>query len=118
MGSSTGDVIERYTEMGVEVSEEFSELPDHIVVEMEFMSVLCAAQSESSTSGNATESKEYYRAQKDFLTFHLSYWIPDFCELVSTNSRSPFYRLLARITHAYILKEKDRLRVHSYQIQG
>jgi len=44
MGASTLDVLRRYEEAGIAVSDDFRDLPDHIAAELEFMHYLSARE--------------------------------------------------------------------------
>ena len=67
MGPSTADVRHRYAEAGLVMPKNFTDLPDHIAVEMEFMHFLCAEELKDIGQGNSEESTRRRRWNKNFL---------------------------------------------------
>jgi len=102
MGRSTVDVQRRYTEAGLQLSPDFTDLPDHIAVEMEFMCFLCAKEAEAWQAGDGEAAVRYQILQRAFLGEHLTKWVPAFCQAVIQAAQVEFYRGLARLTQAYI----------------
>jgi len=82
-----------------------SERPDHIALELEFMSVL-AYKEALALQNNLTEQAQICRdAQKKFLEAHLGRWAGLFAETVMRTSHLEFYRDLARELKAFIESE-------------
>ncbi len=106
MGPSTVDARRRYAEAGLAIAKDFTDLPDHIAVELEFMYYLCAREAEAGGRGN---DGEFMSAQKEFLRDHLLKWIPEFGTAVVNTSNVRFYRDLARLTLAYVASEATDL---------
>ena len=77
MGDSALHMIDLYRAMGMEVPEEFSGLPDHIVLELEFLAFLF----EKSLAEDAV---------KTFLNDHFD-WVPDMVKRGKTYRPSSFY---------------------------
>lgn len=75
------EVLEFYRAAGVGVPASFSDLPDHLAVELEFMVYLL--------QNNLLELRE------QFLKEHFLLWVPAFSAKVQQAARQEFYRQLA-----------------------
>lgn len=105
MGKSTLDVVRRYGEAGVGVSEEFKDLPDHISTELEFMRYLCLHELAALQKKDDTEAARFRLMGQSFLTNHPGRWIPQFSSLLLQHATLPFYLGIARITREFISRE-------------
>ena len=87
MAAVAGEVAQVYRELGLQLSGDAHELPDHIAVEWEALAYAadCGADEEAET----------------LLRGHLAQWMPEFCAAVETETTHPFYRTLAQITAAW-----------------
>jgi TorA maturation chaperone TorD len=104
MGPSVLDVKRRYSEAGLEISKNFSDLPDHIAVEFEFMSFLCNKEE----TAISVENADFWRAkQTEFWRIHLVPWVSEFSNLVQKNSKSPFYNALSSFLKEWIAEEEE-----------
>jgi len=92
MGDTTIGVLKSYQEAGLSVDEK--EPPDHIAIELEFMSFLSLRQAEARAEGRDTEAEDYLGRQKDFYHNYLP-WVPSFCEAIRKGTKSHFYQSLA-----------------------
>jgi TorA maturation chaperone TorD len=102
-GPTLADIAGFYRAFGLELA--VSERPDHIALELEFMSVL-AYKEALAFQNNLTEQAQICRdAQKKFLEAHLGRWAGLFAETVMRTSHLEFYRALARELKAFIESE-------------
>jgi len=102
-GPTLADIAGFYRAFGLELA--VSERPDHIALELEFMSVL-AYKEALALQNNLTEQAQICRdAQKKFLEAHLGRWAGLFAETVMRTSHLEFYRDLARELKAFIEPE-------------
>jgi putative dimethyl sulfoxide reductase chaperone len=96
MGDSAVHLLEIYHQCGLEVSEEFKGCPDHIAMELEFLSYL------------------YQRATdieiKTFIEDHMD-WIPLLDEEFKQFHPHPFYGSSMEVLALFLNKEKGRLEV-------
>ncbi len=92
MGPSVIDVKHRYNEAGLQISKNFSDLPDHVAVELEFMCFLCAKEAEAAALG--ADKAIWRNRQAEFWKFHLNTWIGEFSDRLLKNAKSPFYKAL------------------------
>lgn len=53
MGQAAVDVSRKYREEGLAISPDFKNLPDHVVVELEFMAHLCIHEVEAWANGDS-----------------------------------------------------------------
>lgn len=102
MGRAAVDARRRYAEAGLQLSPDFTDLPDHIAVELEFMYFLCAKEAEAWQAEDGEEAPRRQSAQRVFLGAHLAKWVPAFCQAVIQAAQVEFYRGLARLTQAYV----------------
>lgn len=109
MGSSTADVRRRYAEGNLALSKKFTDLPDHITVEMEFMHFLCGEESRFAEQGNPQQSAKIRRMQKEFLDEHLKPWVNDFADCVIRSANSSFYKAAASLLKTFIESESENL---------
>lgn len=109
MGQSTADVRRRYTEANLRLSKNFTDLPDHIAVEMEFMHFLCTEESRSAKEGNIQQSATMRKRQREFAQEHLNPWVDAFADCVLGSASSSFYMAAANLLKAFLRTEYDYL---------
>ncbi|MFA7405188.1 MAG: molecular chaperone TorD family protein [Pelobacteraceae bacterium] len=102
MGESTARVSAFYRANGLQLADDFHELPDHIAVELEFLSYLAHRQREAGEAGNHGEAERLNGVQQEFLTTYLQPWLEPFTTAVINDGESPFYQAVARCTAAFI----------------
>lgn len=107
MGPSVLDVKKRYGEAGLQIAQNFPDLPDHVSVEMEFMSYLCSKEADAICSQEEDETTTWRSRQAEFWRIHLEPWIPQFSKAVLSNSRSIFYRAAATFLKDWIEDEGE-----------
>lgn len=100
-GESTSWVNNLYREAGLEIAEEFHNIPDHAAAELNFAAFLLAGAEEGSGSN--------LDAYRKLVTEHLALWMPPFLERVIEGARQPFYALLAETTARLMKEENERL---------
>jgi TorA maturation chaperone TorD len=98
MGDSAIHLLEIYRHTGLDVAEEFKGCPDHIVLELEFLSHLYRG---------ATDKEV-----KKFIEDHLD-WISLFKEEVAKLHPHPFYKSLLEILDLFLTTERKRLEMMS-----
>lgn len=100
MGDSTIEVKHFYGRAGLKLSEDFTDLPDHITLELHFMGYLCTMESDKIQSD---------KMQADFLKIHIGSWISDFSKAITMSTNSVFYHEVAELTEAWIKLEVNEL---------
>lgn len=90
MGDPAIDMIKRYQDHGIVIPDKYSSMPDHIALELEYMSFLCR---------NADVEK-----QREFGSIHLD-WVDELLEEIKNFKQgSKFYSACVEITALIISK--------------
>ena len=92
---------------GLEYKSEYSGLPDHISVELEFMQQLTLREAQAWDEDGKKGSEFYLKIEKTFIEEHLTRWIPIFCEKVMEETEMPFYKGMAALTKKFIEFEQE-----------
>ncbi len=98
-GETTMQVKSLYDRVGF-YHEEY-EVPDHIGVELLFMSALCEEENKLLDTDPA-EAKKVHELQLEFMKKHLSRWANELADNIHKKSATPLYRGLADVTREYI----------------
>jgi TorA maturation chaperone TorD len=102
MGDSTARVAAFYHNCGLQLAEDFHELPDHFAVELEFISFLAFKQREAEVSGDTNEVARITSLQLEFLDRFLMPWLEPFTSAIINDGEAPFYQAIARCTATFI----------------
>lgn len=94
MGDSALHLLEIYRQCGLEAVDEWKGAPDHLVLELEFLSTLYR---------RATD-----REVRQFMKDHLD-WIPLLKETMERSHPHPFYRSTLEVLDFFLTGEKERL---------
>jgi len=94
MGDSALHLLEIFRQCGLEMADEWRGAPDHLVMELEFLSYLY---------GFATDLEV-----KQFIKDHLD-WIPLLKEEIELSDAHPFYRSALELLDLFLDKERKRL---------
>ena len=108
-GESTAEVKKIIESSGLEYKTEYTGLPDHISVELEFMQQVILREEQAWQDNEKETALLCQENEKKFVDEHLFRWIPEFCEKVITDADLPFYREIARFTRAFIEFEKQEM---------
>jgi len=102
MGDSTIEVRNFYEKMGLKFLEDFKDMPDHISVELEFISFLIVTRINAFESNDTNRAEEVLKCQQLFLETYLIPWLPEFVERMRENSDTQFYKNLADCTISFV----------------
>lgn len=91
-----------YSAFGLSLQDTAFERGDHISVECEFLSVLCAKLAWGLQQGEAEMAETCLDAQRLFLRDHLARWSPAFAHRVAMADTDGFYGRVASLTLAFI----------------
>jgi len=108
-GESTAEVKKIIESSGLEYKTEYTGIPDHISVELEFMQQVVMREEQAWQDDDKATARLCQENEKKFVDEHLFGWIPDFCEKVVTEADLPFYREMAKLTRTFIEFEKQEL---------
>ncbi len=92
---TTVEVKDFIESSGLEYSCNWSGLPDHIGVELEFMRRLTCHEKDAWTVNNKETAIRCLEFEKKFIDEHLSQWVPIFCDKVKEETRTAFYGEMA-----------------------
>ncbi len=109
-GELTGQVKHIIESSGLEYKSEYTGMPDHISVELEFMQHVVQREAQAWEADDDETALLCLKNEKKFVDEHLLGWIPDFCQKVSATAEMPFYREMARLTRSFIEFEKEELK--------
>jgi TorA maturation chaperone TorD len=102
MGDSTMKVIGMYRDEGLSGSSDVRELPDHVAVELEFMSYLVFKEIKALETSDLRAAAAAVEKQERFSGELLRRWIPPFCEMIKENTENGFYTALAQCASTFI----------------
>ncbi len=99
--------VKRFIEAaGFKYDTDFNGLPDHVSVELEFLSRLVESEARCWQSGDTTGAGNALEWQLDFINRHAGKWIPGFCRKIDHEAVSPFYRIFADLLRQFLAGEK------------
>jgi TorA maturation chaperone TorD len=124
MGQRAIAVRKMYRQAGAQMDQACKELPTHIGVELSFMSFLCEMEAAKlgDEKGAALPDQEkretadstcYRELQIRFLRKHLNAWFPQLNQSIQANAKTQFYRGLASITAAFLVRDMANLLARS-----
>lgn len=102
---STFQIARLYDEAGLKLVEEFKLPPDHITLELEFMSYLIYQELEAIDSGNKKNQEMAIRLQKETMLNHLGDFGMQFADNLKQHCRTPFFRYVAGILSKFMEME-------------
>ena len=105
MGDSTVDVQQHYLSLGLDLSPDFKEAPDHITAELEFMHVLVNQELEAIELSDGQRLFDNLRHQRNFLQKHIGAWISAFTDKIAEHAQTDYYRHLAGVTRVFIAED-------------
>jgi len=82
--------------------------PDHLVVELELASALCAEEAKGRADGDT--GREWLERQMELVAV-LASWVPRFAATVGERDRTGVYSALGEATAAFVLHENDLVRM-------
>ena len=94
-GKVTEEVQAFYRLVGLAIDDEVDLIPDHIAIELLFMSYLV---------GNGLIEQ-----QKTFMNDHLSRWVPNYCDEVERHARTSFYKEIAVVLKEFVMSDHNKL---------
>lgn len=108
MGETTVAARNFYLQAGLALDEGFGELPDHMAVELEFLSYLLQRTMEVSEEV-AEEAARWIDRRRDFIRTFLAGWYTEFCAAIRTATDNPFYRAYADCLEAVVGRDRELL---------
>ncbi|MFZ5539443.1 MAG: TorD/DmsD family molecular chaperone [Pseudomonadota bacterium] len=101
----TPAVVHLYREAGLEIAEDFRDLPDHIAAELEFLYALLFRETGARAHGDADAARGAAALRQRLIANHLGRWIEPFAAAVEAGAQCTFYRALAGLSRLYVAFE-------------
>ncbi len=108
-GQSTVEVKKFIELSGLHYKSEYTGLPDHISVELEFMQQVTLREEQAWAEQDKDTALSCLKNEKKFIEEHLARWVPIFCEKVINEAELLFYREMAGLTKNFIEFEKEEI---------
>jgi len=105
-------VLQIYNDFGYRVDLDKGRIisPDHIAVEMEFMSMLIDAEAKAKEDENKEAANELRSLQESFLKEHLLEFAPMYLLNVAEQARTPFYKDAAKLALEFLLEDYEHIK--------
>lgn len=101
-------VKRHYESAGLDPAEAGSP-PDHLGVELRFLSLLCYAECGAWRDGQKAKALQTLAAERSFLDEQLLRWVPRYWEQVRAQSKNDFYRKLAGFAQPMLNEDRARI---------
>ena len=121
-GEETSIVKQFMAAAGFNLDETANEIPDHIGVELEFLSHLSTKEAEAWQAGDHQAAAAALGWQHRFVSNNIGKWVGRFCREVEAAAETPFYAEFAKLLRSFIAGEKaeiaDRLSIADANSSG
>ena len=104
-GHRLADLLGFYEAFGFRLAGHQTDFPDHIAIELEFMSLLLLKIAHAEASSVAEARAVAEEAAQKFLSDHLAGWGGLFAERAEATTEEEFYRSTARVLSRFLLAE-------------
>lgn len=101
--STLADIMGFYRAFGVEVA--IGDRPDHLAIELEFMSLLTLKEAFALTEGMEEQAEICRVAQCKFLEDHLGRWCAVFVKTLNTHCQLPYFLLAGHVLKKFVSSE-------------
>jgi TorA maturation chaperone TorD len=108
-GGSTVDVKKFIETTGLEYKQEYTGMPDHISVELDFMKEAAGREAQALEEKDWEGALYCQKMEKKFIRDHLIKWIPEFCDKIISQAEISFYGDLADVTKDFITLEFEEI---------
>ncbi len=108
-GQSTVEVKKFIESSSLTFKSDYTGLPDHISVELEFMQQVTLREEQAWAEQDKDTALSCLKNEKKFIEEHLARWVPIFCEKVINEAELLFYREMAALTKNFIEFEKEEI---------
>lgn len=108
-GAKTVEVKNFIETTGLDYNPEFTGVPDHISVELEFMQRLTEWEADKWNQDDRENAEYCQSIQRMFLEQHLLPWAPQFCDVVIAQAEIPFYRAMSELAKNYLEVEQQSI---------
>jgi putative dimethyl sulfoxide reductase chaperone len=109
MGESTADVLRQYREAGFAFAPGRGELPDHVMAELAFLSLLAEEEARAWDAGDDAAALRWLQRRGAFLWDHLAAWGPELSRRILDATDEPFYRAAAVSLRELVAVDLERV---------
>lgn len=106
-GRVTISVSQFYKRAGADVLENCIEMPDHIGMELGFMTFLCRMERELREKADYKALENCIYLQKSFIDEHLLKWVHQCCEKIIERATYGFYKAIAYMIMEFMNSEAE-----------
>ena len=99
-----------YAAAGFSISSSLIEVPDHVAVELEFMSLLCDQEASAWERKRPNNAVDALKRQVAFLEGHLNRWFPALARAVTRRRSSEIYAAVTRAVQSLVARDNDLLK--------
>jgi TorA maturation chaperone TorD len=117
-GGSTVDVKKFIETTSLEYKQEYSGMPDHISVELDFMKEAAGREAQALEEKDWEGALYCQKMEKKFIYDHLIKWIPAFCDKIISQAEISFYGDLADVTKDFITLEFEEINESISETEG
>jgi len=93
--------------LGLTLSDNWNQFPDHIAVEFEIMQKLAEKEAEVSALKDNESVKKCRSLSKKFMDDHLLQWVPLLCDEIVEHAKTSFYKGFGIILKAFIIYDSE-----------
>jgi TorA maturation chaperone TorD len=105
-GEKTVEVKKFIEAAGLTYGSDYTGIPDHVSVELEFLQQLAEWEAGKWTASDTENAVYCLGVEKRFIEEHLGRWVPELCDKVAAEAELPFYREMAGVTKRFIEYEQ------------
>lgn len=117
-GEKTVEVKRFIEAAGLTYGSDYTGIPDHISVELEFLQRLVACEAENWGESDTGNALFCLGVEKRFIDEHLGRWVPAFCDKVAARAAMLFYREMAGVTKRFLEYEQRTIDEYVPSDQG
>ncbi len=101
MGSPVEKLINIFRESELEISKDYSDLPDHITIELTYLHLITKKITEFLKQDESMKVQKMITLKEKFVDNHLD-WFVDFCQKLEDETILIFYKKLAALTRTIV----------------
>ncbi len=108
-GPETPAVRAAYQAAGFDLHEDRTEIPDHLGVELDFLSKLVGKEAQAWQNKDPEQAAKLLQLQYKFISEHIGKWVAAFCRSVKEEADLTFYAAFADLLQGYLSGEKSEI---------
>ncbi len=108
-GESTAEVNSFIKSAGLKLKQKYENLPDHISIELEFLSEVCKREAQACEENDYEGTLYILDMEKKFVARYLGRWTAAFCDKVIEETESSFYKAMANLTKDFVEMEEKTI---------